>query len=169
MHHFLDHPPGWMPSRLAEIYDETSFWSARFGGLLFDHLEIHRGIRGLDVGCGTGFPLLELAHVHGTSSHFIGIDIWPDALERARVKLELHGLTNVDLIEADVASMPFPNAHFDLVVSNIGINNFRDARAALRECRRVAKPEVGSPSLVASNRVSESVSSTDRRCYATRL
>jgi SAM-dependent methyltransferase len=108
---------------------------------LFDHLEVHRGIRGLDVGCGTGFPLFELAHVHGTSSHFIGVDIWPDALKRARVKLELHGLTNVDIIEADVASMPFPNAHFDLVVSNIGINNFRDPRAALRECRRVAKSD----------------------------
>jgi ubiquinone/menaquinone biosynthesis C-methylase UbiE len=139
MHQYLDHPAGWMPSRLAEIYDETSFWSARFGALLFDHLEIHRGIRGLDVGCGTGFPLIELAHVHGPSSHFTGIDIWADALSRARLKLELHGLTNVDLVEADVASMPFPNAHFDLVVSNIGINNFRDVQAALCECRRVAK------------------------------
>ncbi len=139
MRHFLERPAGWMPSRLAEIYDETSFWSARFGALLFDHLEIRRGIRGLDVGCGTGFPLIELAHVHGTSSHFTGIDIWADALARARVKLELHGLTNVDLVEADVASMPFPDAHFDLVVSNIGINNFPDETAALRECRRVAK------------------------------
>jgi ubiquinone/menaquinone biosynthesis C-methylase UbiE len=139
MRHFLDHPAGWMPSRPAEIYDETSFWSARFGALLFDHLEIHRGIRGLDVGCGTGFPLIELAHVHGASSHFTGIDIWVDALERARVKRELHGLTNVDILETDVASMPFPNAQFDLVVSNIGINNFRDARAALQECRRVAR------------------------------
>jgi ubiquinone/menaquinone biosynthesis C-methylase UbiE len=139
MRHFLDHPAGWTPSRPAEIYDETSFWSARFGALLFDHLEIHRDIRGLDVGCGTGFPLIELAHVHGPSSHFTGIDIWVDALERARTKLELHGLTNVDLVETDVASMPFPNAHFDLVVSNIGINNFRDPGAALRECRRVAK------------------------------
>jgi arsenite methyltransferase len=139
MRHFLDHPAGWMPPRPAEIYDETSFWSARFGALLFDHLEIRRGIRGLDVGCGTGFPLIELAHLHGSSSHFTGIDIWVDALERARVKLELHGLTNVDIVETDVASMPFPNAHFDLVVCNIGINNFPDARAALRECRRVAK------------------------------
>jgi arsenite methyltransferase len=139
MRHFLDQPAGWMPSRPAEIYDETSFWSARFGALLFDHLEIRRAIRGLDVGCGTGFPLLELAHVHGPSSHFTGIDIWVDALQRARVKLELHGLSNVDLLESDVASMPFPNAHFDLVVCNIGINNFRDPRAALRECRRVAK------------------------------
>jgi ubiquinone/menaquinone biosynthesis C-methylase UbiE len=140
MRHFLDHPAGWVPSRPAEIYDETSFWSARFGALLFDHLEIHRGIRGLDVGCGTGFPLIELAHVHGASSHFTGIDIWADALERARVKLQLHGLTNVDILETDATSMPFPNAHFDLLVSNIAINNFGDAGAALRECRRVAKP-----------------------------
>jgi arsenite methyltransferase len=139
MRHFLDHPAGWMPSRPAEIYDETSFWSARFGALLFDHLEIHRGIRGLDAGCGTGFPLIELAHLHGPSSHFTGIDISVDALERARMKVELHGLTNVDIIEADVASMPFPDALFDLVVCNIGINNFHDAAAALRECRRVAK------------------------------
>jgi ubiquinone/menaquinone biosynthesis C-methylase UbiE len=140
MCHFLDHPAGWMPSRPAEIYDETSFWSARFGALLFDHLEIRRGIRGLDAGCGTGFPLIELAHLHGPSSRFTGIDVWVDALARARMKLELHGLTNVDILETDVASMPFPDAQFDLVVCNIGINNFPEPQAALRECRRVAKP-----------------------------
>lgn len=140
MHHFLDQPAGWAPSGLAEIYDETSFWSARFGALLFDHLKILRGIRGLDVGCGTGFPLLELAHVHGASSHFSGIDIWDDALQRARLKLGLHGLINVDIIKADTVSMPFPDAYFDLVVSNLGINNFPDPPMALRECRRVAKP-----------------------------
>jgi ubiquinone/menaquinone biosynthesis C-methylase UbiE len=139
MPHFLDHPAGWTPSRPADIYDETSFWSARFGALLFDHLEIRRGIRGLDVGCGTGFPLIELAHLHGASSHFTGIDISAEALKRARMKREIHGLTNVKIVETDVTSMPFPNAHFDLVVCNIGINNFRDAGAALRECRRVAK------------------------------
>jgi arsenite methyltransferase len=140
MAHFLDHPAGWTPSGLAEIYDETSFWSARFGALLFDHLKILRDIRGLDVGCGTGFPVIELAHLHGVSSHFVGIDIWDDALERARRKLGVHGLTNVDIVKADVTSIPFPDAHFDLVVSNIGINNFQDPPAALAECRRVAKP-----------------------------
>src|SRR4051812_8140987 len=139
MRHFLDHPVGWAPARLAEIYDETSLWSARFGALLFDHLEIRRDVSGLDVGCGTGFPLIELAHLHGASSHFTGIDIWADALVRARLKIEIHGLTNVDTVEANAASMPFPNAQFDLIVSNIGINNFSDVPAALRECRRVAR------------------------------
>ena len=64
------------------IYDELSFWSSRFGALLFDHLELRRGIRGLDVACGAGFPLLELAHVHGESSHLTGVDIWKEALEK---------------------------------------------------------------------------------------
>ena len=61
-------------------------------------------------------------------------------MERARRKVGLHGLANVDIVKADVTSIPFRDAHFDLVVSNIGINNFPDPRAALGECRRVAKP-----------------------------
>jgi len=139
MHHFLDRPVGWTPPRLAEIYDETSFWSARFGGLLFDHLEIRRAIRCLDVGCGTGFPLIELAHLHDASSHFIGIDVWAAALERARLKVQALGLTNIEVIQADAESMPFGDDCFDLVISNIGVNNFQNASQALRECRRVAK------------------------------
>jgi arsenite methyltransferase len=95
MRHFLDRSFGWTPPRLAGIYDETSFWSGRFGALLFEFLETRRGIRGLDVGCGTGFPLIELAHLHGASSHFTGVDIWTDALVRARLKLEAYELTNV--------------------------------------------------------------------------
>jgi arsenite methyltransferase len=139
MRHYLDQPAGWTPPRLADIYDETSLWSARFGALLFDCLEIRRDVRGLDVGCGTGFPLIELAQLHGASSHFTGIDIWAEALERARLKVRLLGLATIDLIESDAVAMPFPDAAFDLIVSSIGVNNFEDSPGALRECRRVAK------------------------------
>jgi arsenite methyltransferase len=139
MGHFLDRPVGWTSPRLADIYDETSFWSARFGALLFECLEVRRGIRGLDIGCGTGFPLIELAHLHGASSHFTGIDIWTGARERARLKLEEHELANADLVAADAASLPFADDRFDLIVSNLGVNNFADVRKVLGECRRVAK------------------------------
>ena len=122
------------------IYDELSFWSSRFGALLLDNLELRRGIRGLDVACGAGFPLLELAHVHGPSSHFTGVDIWKEALERVRRKIAVYGLTNVDVFEADGASMPFDDESFDLITSNLGINNFADPDAVIAECRRVARP-----------------------------
>jgi ubiquinone/menaquinone biosynthesis C-methylase UbiE len=128
-----------MPERLAERYDETSFWGARFGALLFDQLDIRPNVTGLEVGCGTGFPLIELANVHGPSSHFTGVDIWVEGLARARTKIDLLGLENVELVEADAVSMPFPNAKFDLIVSSLGVNNLKDPKAAFAECRRVAK------------------------------
>ncbi|HYI13291.1 MAG TPA: methyltransferase domain-containing protein, partial [Thermoanaerobaculia bacterium] len=130
----IDHPD------FAEVYDELSFWGSRFGALLFENLDLRRNIRGLDVACGTGFPLFELAHAHGPSSHFTGIDLWGAAIERARRKLAVYGLTNVDLVEGDAVSMPFDDETFDLITSNLGINNFADPQAAIAECRRVAKP-----------------------------
>ncbi len=45
----------------ADIRDDLTFWSARFGALMFDNLEFRRGIRDLDVTCASGFPLFELA------------------------------------------------------------------------------------------------------------
>lgn len=128
------------PDYAEGAYDELSFWSSRFGALLFDHLELRPNVIGLDIACGTGFPLFELAHAHGPSSHFTGLDVWPDAIRRARRKLAVYGLTNVALHEGDAAAMPFPDASFDLITSNLGINNFADPPAAMRECHRVARP-----------------------------
>jgi SAM-dependent methyltransferase len=41
--------------------------------------------------------------------------------------------------EASATSMPFADGTFDLIVSNLGVNNFDDREAAMKECRRVAK------------------------------
>jgi ubiquinone/menaquinone biosynthesis C-methylase UbiE len=128
-----------LPDQFEEIFDEASFWGARFGALLLKHLEVRPNVAGLDVGCATGFPLFELAGVHGPGSHFTGIDVWKEALERGRRKRAIAGVTNVELIDADAAAMPFDDASFDLIVSNLGINNFDDPAAALRECFRVAR------------------------------
>lgn len=122
-------------------FDELPFWSSRFGALLFDHLELRENIRGLDVGCATGFPLFELAHVHGPSSHFTGIDVWSDAIDRARKKVAIYGDANVDVRVADGAAMPFDDASFDLITANLGINNFDDPAAVMRECHRVARAD----------------------------
>jgi ubiquinone/menaquinone biosynthesis C-methylase UbiE len=137
---YLQQEIGKLRPRYAEVYDECSLWGARFGTLLLQHLEIRPDITGLDVGCATGFPLFELAQVHGPSSRFIGIDVWSEALDRARMKIEVYGLTNVEVREADASSLPFDDATFDLIASNLGINNFADPPVVMRECYRVARP-----------------------------
>ncbi|HEV2911747.1 MAG TPA: class I SAM-dependent methyltransferase [Pyrinomonadaceae bacterium] len=124
----------------ASIIDELSFWSSRFGRLLFDQIEIRGGIEILDVGCGNGFPLFELAHVFGRSCRVTGFDIWKAALARVRLKQRLYDLPNVNIVEADGARQPFTDSSFDLIVSNLGLNNWSDPSGVLAECFRVAKP-----------------------------
>ena len=126
---------------IASAFDELSFWSARFGTLLFRHLELVGGIRVLDLACGTGFPLFEMAQVHGDGCEFIGVDLGKEALERARVKLKIYHLRNVSLIRADAAHLPLSGSSFDLIVSHLGINNFAEQHAVLAECSRIARPE----------------------------
>lgn len=134
----LSQPFDFTKPELASVFDELSFWSSRFGALLVDNLVIRKHQRILDIGCATGFPLFELAHIHGPTCTLVGVDIWKAALDRARHKRDIYGLTNVELIEADASQLPFPEASFDLIVSNLGINNFADPDAVIKECFRVA-------------------------------
>lgn len=138
MTNFLNHKTDFENPKVVSVLDELSFWSSRFGQLLFEHIEIRRDIRILDVGCGIGFPFFELAHVYGVSCRVTGIDIWAEALERARLKQEIYDLPNVAIVEADAAQQPFGDGEFDLIVSNLGVNNWAQPQAVLAECFRVA-------------------------------
>jgi arsenite methyltransferase len=123
----------------VDCYDELPLWSANFGQLLLEHVPLRAGTIALDVGCGTGFPLLELAQRLGPGSVVHGLDPWFAALRRADCKRTQYRVTNVAVGVGDAARMPFRDATFDLVVSNCGVNNFADPQASLRECRRVLR------------------------------
>jgi ubiquinone/menaquinone biosynthesis C-methylase UbiE len=137
---YLEHVNDFANPDVAALVDELSFWSSRFGSVLFDNIEVRKGMHILDVGCATGFPLFELAHVFGETCHLTGIDIWQQGIERARFKLKAYDLQNVTVVEADGANQPFPDSEFDLITSNLGINNWADPLGVLKECFRVAKP-----------------------------
>lgn len=140
MTHYLDHVSSLDDAELASWFDEVSLWSARFGAMLLDHLQPHPNLDILDVACGSGFPLFQLAYMFGPSCRLVGIDAWGAAVERARWKLSRSDLSNVEVVEGDAAAMPFEDGRFDLVTCNLGLNNFADADAALGECFRVTKP-----------------------------
>jgi len=56
------------------------------------------------------------------------------------MKARVRSVLNVTIVEGDASVMPFKDSEFDLVVSNLGINNFEKPKAAFSECWRVAKP-----------------------------
>jgi len=125
---------------MVSTYDELPLWSAMFGLLLLRHMPLKPHLTVLDVGCGTGFPLFELAQRLGSTCKVYGIDPWEAALHRARVKARVWNIHNVDLRLGTAEAMPFPNGQFDVIVSNLGVNNFSNPEAVLVECWRVAKP-----------------------------
>lgn len=119
--------------------DELPLWSAPFGLELLNTIVIKPEMTALDIGFGLGFPLIEIAQRLGRSSRVYGIDPWEAAIERAKMKIDVLGVENVELIQGVAESIPLPDKSVDLIVSNNGINNVQDVQQVFRECSRVAK------------------------------
>ncbi len=134
---YLDDTYDWSDLGLVSAYDELPLWSAPFGLLLLKHIHLAHGMKVLDIGCGTGFPLLELAQRLGPSCRAIGIDPWRAALVRASHKAGQYKIRNASLLEGDGAALPFAAHSIHLAVSNLGLNNFSYPERVLGECWRV--------------------------------
>jgi ubiquinone/menaquinone biosynthesis C-methylase UbiE len=127
-------------SLLAEVYDELPLWAASFGLKLLENIHFRPGIRALDIGFGTGFPLIELAMRSGSDSIIYGIDPWKEGHDRAKKKIDYYGITHIRLIQGVAESIPLPDGSLDLIVSNNGINNVQDRGQVFSECQRLLKP-----------------------------
>ena len=124
-------------AEVAEFYDELPLWSAPFGLLMLERVPIRNGLRILDVGAGTGFLSIELAQRCGSESLVYAVDPWKHGIDRLRRKIDYLKLENVHIIEADAAKLDLPDSSIDVVVSNLGVNNFENADAVLAQCYRV--------------------------------
>ena len=98
-------------------------------------LDLQRGEKVLLVGVGTGadLPLLP-ADVDAT-----GIDLSPDMLAQARLKLDLCP-ASVKLIEGDAQTLLVDEAAFDAVILNLILSVIPDGNACLRSALRALKP-----------------------------
>ncbi|MCI5054927.1 MAG: class I SAM-dependent methyltransferase [Flavobacteriales bacterium] len=130
----------WQTKEVVSIYDELSLWAAPFGRLLLDNIPMVQTSKVLDLGFGTGFPLIELAQRFGEKTQVFGMDIWSEALKVARNKAEILDLKNIKIIEASAEKIPFENDYFDLICSNLGVNNFEHFDLILEEIYRALHP-----------------------------
>ncbi len=138
MKQYLQARPDIENSDFISCIDELPLWSAPFGLSLLEKVEMRKNMNVLDIGCGLGFPLIELAQRMGNSCRLTGIDPWEKALERVRLKVKHLKITNVSVVDAKAEKMPFEEGHFNLIVSNNGLNNVENIKSALQECSRVA-------------------------------
>jgi arsenite methyltransferase len=126
--------------RVVDAFDDLPLWSAPFGLRLLERVRMAPGLRVVDLGCGAGFPILELAERLGPSCRAIGVDPWAAGLARAQRKAAIHGVAQVSLVRGVGEHLPLADGCVDTIVSNNGLNNVHDPRAVLAECRRVSRP-----------------------------
>jgi arsenite methyltransferase len=130
---------GYPQPELGRVPDDTA---VSFAGVAnhWQHGPITAGETVLDLGCGAGTDLLIAAQMTGPSGRAIGVDMTPSMLERARASGEAMGLTNVELYESLIESLPLEDESVDVVISNGVIDLIPDKDAVFAEIDRVLRP-----------------------------
>lgn len=103
--------------------------------------QIQEGEVVVDLGSGAGFDALLAAPKLGESGRFIGVDMTPAMLEKARTNAVKAGVArNVEFREGLIEALPIASSSVDVVISNCVINLSPDKDAVFREIFRVLKP-----------------------------
>ena len=92
----------------------------------------------VDVGCGAGQTVLQLADRVGAEGQVIGVDIAPLLLERARLRAA--GLSQARFIACDASRLDLPEKSVDCIFSRFGVMRFKDPVAAFSRFHRLMKP-----------------------------
>jgi ubiquinone/menaquinone biosynthesis C-methylase UbiE len=101
---------------------------------------LERGEWLLDAGCGTGMMALRIAAQHPNCAVY-GIDLSPKMIAVARRDAEKQGLA-VDFHLGSITDLPYPDASFDVVTTNIMYHHLdlAEKRQAVSEVARTLKP-----------------------------
>lgn len=94
----------------------------------------------LDLGCGAGFDALVAAQLVGPAGRVVGIDLSREMLWLAEAGRIEAGMAQVEFRVGTIEALPFPDASFDVALSNGVLNLVPDKPAALGEIYRVLRP-----------------------------
>jgi SAM-dependent methyltransferase len=110
---------------------QQAAWTRPLREYLFKRTRLNKARRVLEVGCGTGAILMELA-TRRASVH--GLDLEPARLAEAR-----HHAPAAALTCGDALALPYPAAAFDLTFCHFLLLWVHDPLQALREMKRITR------------------------------
>lgn len=139
------------PSAIVEFWNNTlaekfiRYRHILVGGLsrhsasVMPSLEIARGSRILDVGCGFGDTAVDLAGRNGPTGSVLGIDCCQAFINLAREYAELNYAHNVRFAVGDM-ERGIDEGDFDFVFARFGTMFFTNPVAGLRAMRKALRP-----------------------------
>jgi SAM-dependent methyltransferase len=93
----------------------------------------------LEAGCGVGAQTVTLAR-RSPQARFVSIDVSADSVAAARQRVERAGVTNVELRQADIFSLPFAAGSFDHVFVCFVLEHLSRPVEALRMLSGLLRP-----------------------------
>ena len=123
----------------AELHDPIDRLFADLTQAALEFAAPQPGERVIDIGCGSGTTVLELAKRVGLSGYVLGADVSQQSVEKARERIRDSGLRQADVALADVSTYDFAPGSFDLAFSRFGVMFFTDPIATFGNLRRAMK------------------------------
>lgn len=124
----------------AEVYERhlVPAMFAPWAPRLVEAVDVRPAERVLDVACGTGVVTRLAAERVGGAGRVVGLDLNAAMLAVARSLPPAPG-AHIEWCEASALAMPLPDAAFDVVLCQQGLQQFPDRSTALGEMRRVLR------------------------------
>ena len=134
----------WNSAHTRAWADEHDTIDRLFAGLTqiaLDHAAPKLGERVIDIGCGSGTTVLELAARVGPTGYVVGADVSKPSVEKARERIAVAGVHQAEIMLCDVSTHIFPANSFDLVFSRFGVMFFTDPVATFAKIRKAMKSD----------------------------
>ncbi len=97
--------------------------------------------RVLEIGPGTGYYSLDIVPRLAPGGQLDLLDIQQPMLDEVRQRAASSGIANIQTTRGDAQALPFPDATFDAAFLVATLGEIPDKGLALREVRRVLKPD----------------------------
>ena len=118
-------------------FGDMAVFTTPVAGHLVRYARVTGGQSVLDVGTGTGVVAITARNL---GAKVTGLDLTPALLAQARESATLAGHRDIAWQEGDAEALPFPNASFDVVLSQFGHMFAPRPEVAVSEMLRVLKP-----------------------------
>jgi ubiquinone/menaquinone biosynthesis C-methylase UbiE len=134
---------GWqITGNAAQLYEKRNVPTifTAWANHLLERAQLEEGDHVLDVACGTGIVSRFAKEAVGERGRVVGVDLNPGMLEVAASTASSKNL-NIAWVQSDAAAIPLSEPEFDVAFCQQGLQFFPDKLGALKEVRRLLKPD----------------------------